>query len=120
MSRIAIVVGHARKDTYCEALGEAYRSDAEAGGHKATLFVTSKMMFDPILREGFTKIQPLEHDLQVAYETIMEADHLVLSFRFGSEPFLPFSRRFSNVCCNQTSWSLPKKASSRKSLLPRL
>lgn len=80
MSRIAIVVGHARKDTYCEALGEAYRSDAEAGGHKATLFVTSKMMLDPILHEGFTKIQPLEHHLQVAYEAIMEADHLVFVF----------------------------------------
>ncbi len=77
MSRIAIVVGHARKDTYCEALGEAYRSDAEAGGHKATLFVTSKMMFDPILCEGSAKIQPLEHDLKMAHDAIMEADHLV-------------------------------------------
>ena len=80
MSRIAIIVGHARKDTYCEALGGAYRRGAEAGGHKATLFVTSKMMFDPILHEGFTTIQPLEHDLQVAYDAIMEADHLVFIF----------------------------------------
>jgi NAD(P)H dehydrogenase (quinone) len=77
MSRIAIVVGHARKDTYCEVLGEAYRSDAEAGGHKATLFVTSKMMFDPILCEGSAKIQPLEHDLKMAHDAIMEADHFV-------------------------------------------
>jgi putative NADPH-quinone reductase len=80
MTRIAIIVGHARKDTYCEALGEAYRRGAEAGGHKATLIVTSKMMFDPILREGFTKIQPLENDLQVAHDAIMEADHLVFIF----------------------------------------
>jgi putative NADPH-quinone reductase len=80
MTRIAIIVGHARKDTYCEALGEAYRRGAEAGGHKASLIVTSKMMFDPILREGFTKIQPLENDLQVAHDAIMEADHLVFIF----------------------------------------
>jgi putative NADPH-quinone reductase len=80
MARIAIIVGHARKDTYCEALGEAYRRGAEAGGHRATLFVTSKMMFDPILREGFAKIQPLEHDLQAAHDAIMEADHLVFIF----------------------------------------
>jgi putative NADPH-quinone reductase len=80
MALIAIIVGHARKDTYCEALGEAYRRGAEAGGHKATLFVTSKMMFDPILHEGFAKIQPLEHDLQVAHDAIMEADHLVFIF----------------------------------------
>lgn len=80
MSRIAIIVGHARKDTYCEALGDAYRRGAETGGHKATLFVTSKMQFDPILHEGFTRLQPLEHDLQVAHQAIMEADHLVFIF----------------------------------------
>lgn len=80
MSRIAIIVGHARKDTFCEALGEAYRRGAEAGGHNPWLFVTSKMTFDPILHEGFTKIQPLENDLQAAHDAIEEADHLVLIF----------------------------------------
>lgn len=80
MSRIAIIVGHARKDTYCEALGEACRRGTEAGGHHARLFVTSKMVFDPVLHEGFTKIQPLEPDLQAAHTAIMEADHLVLIF----------------------------------------
>lgn len=45
MARIAIIVGHARKDTLRSALGEAYRRGAETGGHKGTLFVTSRMMF---------------------------------------------------------------------------
>lgn len=80
MSRIVIVVGHARKDTYCEALGEAYGRGAEASGHSATLFVTSKMAFDPILHEGFTKIQTLDPDLQMAHDAIMEANHLVFIF----------------------------------------
>jgi len=80
MSRIAIIVGHARKDTFCEALGEAYRRGAESGGHQARLFVTSKMAFDPVLHEGFTKIQPLEPGLQMAHDAIMDADHLVLIF----------------------------------------
>ena len=115
MAGIAIIVGHAWKDTYCEALGEAYRRGAEAGGHKATLFVTSKMTFDPILHEGSTEIQPLEHDLQMAYNAIMEADHLAFIFRFGLEPSPPFSRGFLSACCSQISWSLPKKASSQKS-----
>ena len=61
---MAIIVGHARKDTYCEALGEAYRRGTETGGHKATLFVTPRMKFDPILHEGFVKIQPLEQSQQ--------------------------------------------------------
>jgi NAD(P)H dehydrogenase (quinone) len=80
MSRIAVIVGHARKDTFCEALGEAYRRGAEEGGHQTTLFVTSKMTFDPILHEGFARIQPLEPDLQAAHEAITAADHLVLIF----------------------------------------
>ena len=80
MSRIAIIVGHAKKDTYCEALGEAYRRGAEAGGHEANLFVTSKMVFDPILHEGFTRIQALEPDLQAAHDAMMAADHLVFIF----------------------------------------
>ena len=33
MARIAIIVGHSRTGTFCEALGEAYRKGAAAGGH---------------------------------------------------------------------------------------
>ena len=80
MSRIAIIVGHARKNTFCEALGDAYRHGAEAAGHQVTMFVTLKMAFDPILREGFSKVQPLERDLRLAHDLIMEADHLVFIF----------------------------------------
>ena len=80
MSRIETIFGHARKDTFCEALGEAYQRGAAAGGHQATHFVTSKMTFDPILHDGFSEIQPLEPDLQAAHDAIMAADHLVLIF----------------------------------------
>ena len=77
MSGIAIIVGHARKDTFCEALGEAYQRGAEAGRYQATLFVTSRMTFDPVLHEGFTRLQPLEPDLQAAHDAIIAADHVV-------------------------------------------
>jgi NAD(P)H dehydrogenase (quinone) len=53
MARIAIVVGHAQRDSYCEALGEAYLRGAQEGGHTAQLFVLGKMQFDPILRKGY-------------------------------------------------------------------
>ena len=88
MTRIAIVVGHARKDTYCEALGEAYRKGAEAAGHETRLFILSKMRFDPILHEGFSKVQELEPDLKAAQEAIGWADHLVIVFPlwFGTLP----------------------------------
>ena len=80
MVRIAIVVGHARRDTFCEQLGRAYQQGAKDAGNAAELFVTSKMSFDPILHEGFSNIQPLEPDLAAAHDLIMAADHLVLIF----------------------------------------
>ena len=80
MARIAIIVGHARRDTYCEALATAYRRGAEAGGHVAELFVLSRMSFDPILHDGFNSVQKLESDLQAAQDAIGRADHVVLIF----------------------------------------
>jgi putative NADPH-quinone reductase len=80
MARIAIIVGHARHNTFCEALGRAYRRGAQAAGHDATLFVTSVMAFDPVLHEGFERVQPLEKDLQVAHDAMLAADHLVIIF----------------------------------------
>jgi putative NADPH-quinone reductase len=38
------------------------------------------MSFDPILHEGYERVQPLEPDLQAAHAAIMRADHLVLIF----------------------------------------
>ncbi len=80
MSKIFIVVGHARGGSFCEALGEAYRRGAEAAGHDVKLFVTSNMSFDPILHVEFGRVQPLEPDLQAAHDAMLAADHLVLIF----------------------------------------
>lgn len=80
MARIAIIVGHVRKESLCGALGEAYRQGAIAGGHEARLFSTAQMVFDPILHTEFTEVQPLEPDLQAAHDAILAADHLVLIF----------------------------------------
>ena len=80
MARIAVIVGHARAGTFCEALGEAYKRGATDVGHEARLFVTSRMTFDPVLHEGFASVQPHEPDLKAAYEAMLAADHLVLIF----------------------------------------
>jgi NAD(P)H dehydrogenase (quinone) len=88
MARIAIIVGHARTEIFCEALGEAYARGARAGGHDVEIFVTSKMKFDPVLHEGFERVQPLERDLQAAHDALRAADHLVVIFPLwmGSMP----------------------------------
>jgi putative NADPH-quinone reductase len=80
MTKVAIIVGHVKDGSFCEALGNAYLSGATTSGHEAQLFVTSKMQFDPILHEGFARVQPLEPDLQAAHDAIMAADHLVIIF----------------------------------------
>lgn len=80
MTKVAIVVGHARRDTFCEALGRAYQEGADAAGHETRLFVLSKMSFDPILHEGFSQAQPLEPDLQRAQDAIGWAEHMVVVF----------------------------------------
>jgi NAD(P)H dehydrogenase (quinone) len=80
MARIVILVGHARIGTFCEALGEAYKRGAQAGGHQAELFLTASMAFDPVLHEGFAELQPLEPDLKAAHDAMLAADHLVIIF----------------------------------------
>ncbi len=80
MARIAIIVGHSQRQTLCEALAEAYRRGAEAAGHDAKLFVLSQMSFDPILHEGYRREQPLEPDLQRAYDALCASEHWVFVF----------------------------------------
>jgi putative NADPH-quinone reductase len=80
MSKIAIVVGNPMRDSYSEALGEAYLRGAESGGHEAKLFVLARMKFDAILREGYRREQPLEPDLVAARQALGACDHLVFVF----------------------------------------
>jgi NAD(P)H dehydrogenase (quinone) len=80
MTKIAIVVGHPQRDSYCEALGEAYFNGAREGGHEASLFLLGRMNFDPILREGYRRLQPLEPDLATAREAFLACGHVVFIF----------------------------------------
>lgn len=80
MSRVFILVGHTRQGTYCEALGQAYKRGAEAAGAQVSLFVTSHMSFDPLLREAYARVQPLEPDLAAAHEAMLAASHIVIVF----------------------------------------
>jgi putative NADPH-quinone reductase len=80
MATIAIVVGHPARNSYCQALGEAYKRGAEAGGHKVHFFALSDMNFDAVLREGYRREQVLEPDLAAAREALRAGDHWVLVF----------------------------------------
>ena len=80
MAKIAIVVGNSMRDSYSEALGKAYLRGAESGGHQAQLSVLANMTFDPILREGYRREQPLEPDLAAAHAAFVASDHIVFVF----------------------------------------
>jgi putative NADPH-quinone reductase len=80
MKKIMIVVGHPQRNTLCEALGKAYKAGAESAGHEVRLFSLAEMTFDPILHEGYRRMQPLEPDLRTAYEALTACDHLVIIF----------------------------------------
>jgi putative NADPH-quinone reductase len=80
MRKIMIVVGHPQRNTLCEGLSKAYQQAAQAAGHDTHLFVLADMTFDPILREGYRKVQALEPDLDAAYKCLSDCDHLVLVF----------------------------------------
>jgi putative NADPH-quinone reductase len=78
--KIMIVVGHPQDNTFCEALGKAYQDGAKSAGHEAQLFQLAPLSFDPILRSGYRAVQPLEPDLQAAYQALVACDHLVIVF----------------------------------------
>lgn len=80
MAKIVIIVGNPLRDSYSEALGQAYLRGAEGGGHEAKLFVLASMTFDPILHEGYRRLQPLEPDLASIRQAFVACDHVVLVF----------------------------------------
>ena len=80
MSRIVVILGHPRPETYCEALAEAYATGARSAAHQVEVLKIAQMQFDPILREAYVREQPLERDLADAHRAIMAADHLVIVF----------------------------------------
>jgi NAD(P)H dehydrogenase (quinone) len=80
MSRIVVIVGHPRRDTYCEALAKAYVDGARAAGNTVETVHLASLEFDPILRGAYVETQPLEVDLVGAHRSIMLADHLVIVF----------------------------------------
>lgn len=80
MAKIVVIVGNPLRESYCEALGQAYFHGATRGGHEARLFTLATMEFDAILRGGYREAQALEPDLVAAREAFLASDHVVFVF----------------------------------------
>jgi NAD(P)H dehydrogenase (quinone) len=88
--RILVILGHPSNDSFCCALAESYADAARKQGHEVRELRLGQLDFDPILREGYRQVQPLEADLLAAQADITWADHLVFAYPiwWGGAPAL--------------------------------
>jgi NAD(P)H dehydrogenase (quinone) len=80
MKRVLVILGHPGKKSFCSELVRKYINGARKSGAKVRTIYLSDLKFDPILHNGYNKIQPLEKDLIESQKLIKWADHLVLVY----------------------------------------
>jgi putative NADPH-quinone reductase len=82
MKKILIINGNPARErkTLCASLADAYAQGAEKSGYVIKRVELAKLIFDPILHEGYNKDQPLEPDLQMLRKAMVQAEHWVLIF----------------------------------------
>ncbi len=78
--RILVILGHPSSNSFCGALAERYAQSALRAGHEVRQLWLGNMNFDPVLREGYQQVQPLEADLRRAQADILWAEHLTLVY----------------------------------------
>jgi NAD(P)H dehydrogenase (quinone) len=75
--KIVIINGHPNNTSFNYAVAEAYKQGALNSGAEVKEIVIAEMRFNPNLQFGYSKRMELEPDLQMAWEKIKWADHLV-------------------------------------------
>jgi NAD(P)H dehydrogenase (quinone) len=78
--KIYLLLGHTDRETLSGALADCYETNARAGGHDVRRQNLGEMHFDPILHEGYKKIQELEPDLKTFLENVKWAEHVVIVY----------------------------------------
>lgn len=88
--RIIVILGHPSSHSLCHEIANTYTQAASEAGHQVKLFKLGEIDFDPILHEGYAKIQELEPSLVEIQQAITWAEHLVLVYPnwWGSMPAL--------------------------------
>ena len=88
--RILVILGHPSDNSFCRALADSYVKGAETAGNEVQFISLGKLIFDPVLHDGYAKIQHLEPDLISAQSAISWAQHLVFVYPtwWGTMPAL--------------------------------
>jgi len=78
--KVFILLGHTDRETLSGAFADCYEMNARAAGYEVRRQNLGEMVFDPVLHEGYKKIQALEPDLHAFCENVEWADHLVIVY----------------------------------------
>jgi putative NADPH-quinone reductase/4-hydroxybenzoate polyprenyltransferase len=86
--KVLVIVGHPRRDSFCNALARAYAAGAEATGAQVQCLDVAGIDFDPDVHTHSPRAQKLEADALRAQELLAWADHWVFVFPnwWGSMP----------------------------------
>lgn len=88
--RILVVLCHPDSNSFCGSISQAYVDGAGNTDAEIRELKLGELKFDPVLWNGYNKIQELEPDLVKAQEFILWSDHLVFVYPnwWGSMPAL--------------------------------
>lgn len=88
--KIYLLLAHPDVHSFNGSLADAYEREARKKGHEVRRQDLGTLQFDPILRQGYKKIQPLEPDLEAAREHLVWCIHWVIIYPvwWGSVPAL--------------------------------
>ena len=78
--RILVILGHPSCNSFCAGLVERYTQSALSAGHEVRQLFLGQLDFDPVLREGYQQVQPLEAGLRQAQADILWAEQLTLVY----------------------------------------
>jgi NAD(P)H dehydrogenase (quinone) len=78
--KIFILLGHPDEDSFNCTLANEYQRGAEAAGHEVRRTNLGDMRFDPVLHNGYRKIQELEPDLRAFQDNVRWCDHFVVFY----------------------------------------
>lgn len=90
MKKILVILGHPDNASFCNSLADAYVSGAKESGLEVREIKLGELKFDPVLWNGYHKIQELEPDLVEAQKLIQWSNHLVFIYPnwWGAMPAL--------------------------------
>ena len=87
---ILVILGHPDTNSFCGSLTKAYIDSAKVSGSEVRELKLGELKFDPVLWNGYNKIQELEPDLLKAQELIQWSNHIVFVYPnwWGAMPAL--------------------------------